>query len=291
MSEMTASEATAPAPAKRRRPEGIQLLAWGTMVGTVLLILADALQLGAAGGRIDPDRPLPPDLTTLPEHPSGPLQPQTTRRPEDGGQVKPFSPQVRPSVDGDGPSLPDGLGPLPQPAGESMTFSVATAENGTTYLLATGAFTYGTADAFRRYHEREGKAATVVLFDSPGGLVQEAVALGRYIRESGLSTLVYEDGLCASACPLAFAGGVERLAAETAWIGVHRAYVTERGTGDLLTGLGQGQQLAALCMEHLVEMGIASDAWIHALATPWSEIYFFTPEQLEDYALVTRFVT
>lgn len=274
-----------------RRADGIQWLARLTMIGTVLLVLADAWQLEAGAGAIDRDRPLPQDVTTLPERPDGPMEPRTTRRPENGGQLQPFSPDTRPSVDGGEPSLPDDLGPLPRTDGTAMSFRLAEAENGTVYLLATGEFTYGTAEAFRRFREQQGTEATIVLFDSPGGLVQEALALGRYIRESGLSTLVYDDGLCASACPLAYAGGVERLASETAWIGVHRAYVTERGGGDLLTGLGQGQQIAALCMEYLVEMGIASEAWIHALATPWSEIYFFTPEQLGDYALVTRFVS
>ena len=281
----------APAPAEGAAPrgDGLVWLARGTLLGTFLLVLVDALQLGAGGGRIDPNR-LPDDVTTLPERRDGPVEPQTTRRPEDGGQVQPFSPGTRPSTRGGEPALPDGLGPLPRTDGAAMTFRLVEAANGTRYALATGEITFGTAEAFRRFDEQQSRPAEIVLFDSPGGLVQEAIALGRYIRERGLSTLVYRDGLCASACPLAYAGGVERLASEEAWIGVHRAYVTERGTGDLLTGLGQGQQLAALCMEYLGEMGIAAEAWVHALATPWEEIYFYTPDQLTDYGLATRMV-
>lgn len=268
---------------------GLVWLARGTLLGTFLLVLVDALRPGAAGGRLDPNR-LPDDLTTLPERPGGPVEPQTTRRPEDGGQVQPFSPGTRPSTRGGEPALPDGLGPLPRTDGAAMTFQLVEAANGTLYALATGEIAVGTAEAFRRFDEQQDRRAQIVLFDSPGGLVQEAIALGRYIRGRGLSTLVYRDGLCASACPLAYAGGVERLAAEEAWIGVHRAYVTERGTGDLLTGLGQGQQLAALCMEYLGEMGVAAEAWVHALATPWEEIYFYTPDQLTEYGLATRMV-
>ncbi len=272
------------------RTEGLQWLARATLIGTFLLVLLDALQLGQSGARLDPNAPLPDDVTTLPERTGGPVEPLTTRRPEDGGQVQPFSPETRPTTGIGEPTLPDGLGPLPRPNGQAMAFRLVTAKNGTVYALATGEITHGTAEAFRRFDEVQGKTAQIVLLDSPGGLVQEAIALGRYIRERGLSTLVYKDGLCASACPLAYAGGVERLAAEQAWIGVHRAYVTERGTGDLLTGLGQGQQLAALCMEYLQQMGVGAEAWVHALATPWSEIYFYTPKQLLDYRLATRMV-
>ncbi len=272
------------------RANGLQWLARATMLGTLLLVLADVLQLEAGGQQIDRNRPLPADLTTLPQGPSGPVEPRPTRRPDDGSQVRPFSPGTRPTVGGGQPELPDDLGPLPRGNGEAMAFRLLEAGNGQAYILASGDFVHGTTEAFRRFDERQGQPQAIVLLDSPGGLVLEAIALGRYIRARGLSTLVYDDGLCASACPLAFAGGVERLASEAAWIGVHRAYVSEQGTGDLLTGLGQGQQLAALCMEYLAEMDVAAEAWVHALATPWSEIYFFTGEQLADYRLVTRTV-
>ena len=64
----------------------------------------------------------------------------------------------------------------------------------------------------------------MVLF-SPGGYVVEALALGDYIRRRGLATVVLDEHLCASSCPMVFASGVKRIASDKAWIGVHQIYI------------------------------------------------------------------
>ena len=59
--------------------------------------------------------------------------------------------------------------------------------------------------------------ATVVEFDSPGGDIYKAMELGRKIRELGLDTFQTRGLQCASACSLAFLGGVSRSAAANAF--------------------------------------------------------------------------
>jgi hypothetical protein len=269
-------------------------LAWiarAVVVGTLALVAIDAA--GVAGSAsIDPNRPLPGDVTTLPQMPEGPGEVRIEPRPSDGDQARPFDPAERPRTrSGDAPELPEGLGPLPDPSNDAMAFSLAEGRSGTLYAVASGAFFGGTADAFERFDELNGRRIDVVVFDSPGGLVLEAIQLGRYLRERGIATLVPDEALCASACPLAYAGGVAREAGARAWIGVHRAYLDEtQAAGDRQTGLGEGQQLAALCLEHLVDMGISAEAWIPALQTPWSQVYFFTGEELVKTKLATRLV-
>jgi hypothetical protein len=268
---------------------GIAWIARATVLTTFALVGLDAAGVSGSAA-IDPNRPLPGDVTTLPQMPEGPGEVRFEPAPSDGDQARPFDPAERPRTrSGKAPELPDGLGPLPEPSNDAMGFTLAEGPHGITYAIASGTFSGGTADAFERFDELNQRTIDVVVFDSPGGLVLEAIELGRYLRERGIATLVPDEALCASACPLAYAGGVEREAGPRAWIGVHRAYLDEtQAAGDRQTGLGEGQQLAALCLNHLVEMGIGAEAWIPALETPWSQVYFFTGEQLVKTRLATR---
>lgn len=59
-----------------------------------------------------------------------------------------------------------------------------------------------------------------VVFDSDGGRVFAARSIARIIREHGVDTHV--DGICASACTLAFIAGKSRSMAAAARIGFHR---------------------------------------------------------------------
>lgn len=268
--------------------QGLPWLARATVVLTLTLVALDATGLGQPGA-IDPNEPLPGDVTTLPVIPEGPTTWRVEPRPRPGDQRQPFEPGSRPrGREGAVPQLPEGLGPLPPHQGQAMAFTLVEAADGTVYAVASGVFAAGTAEAFRRFDEANERRIEVVVFDSPGGLVHEAIALGRHLRERGLAALVPEEGLCASACPLAFAGGRERIAHPAAWVGVHRAYLDPAASeGDRQTGIGEGQQLAALCLEYLAEMEIDPAAWIPALSTPWSQVYFYTREELLETRLAT----
>lgn len=63
----------------------------------------------------------------------------------------------------------------------------------------------------------------VVALGSPGGTVDEAIDAGRMIRQRGLRTVLWND--CYSACPLVFAGGVQRhIRSPAKALGVHQMY-------------------------------------------------------------------
>ncbi|MCJ7453820.1 MAG: hypothetical protein MUO39_15320 [Steroidobacteraceae bacterium] len=74
--------------------------------------------------------------------------------------------------------------------------------------------------------------SAVVFFDSPGGHVVEAMALGRAIRKRGFATSVGarvtnaeapRAGRCYSACPIAYAGGALRSLGPGTVLAIHRA--------------------------------------------------------------------
>jgi hypothetical protein len=98
-------------------------------------------------------------------------------------------------------------------------------------IYLEGIIDNGATARLERLLDREQIRSAVVYFDSPGGHVVEAMALGRMIRQRGYATSVdarptggaQRPGRCYSACPVAFAGGVHRSLAAGSVLGVHRA--------------------------------------------------------------------
>ena len=112
--------------------------------------------------------------------------------------------------------------------------------------------------------------------------------MARLIREQGLATRVLPDGYCASSCPLVFAGGTERIADATSWIGVHQVFALTTAFGSLADGMDQGQRVSAEAQNLLAELGVDPLVWTHAMATPSEQLYLFTPEELIALKLATE---
>lgn len=183
--------------------------------------------------------------------------------------------------DGAHPALP-----LQQPNAKlrgQMTFDLV----GSGKLLATGTIMPGTAQAFADEVKKRGDYIKTVVLQSPGGSVRDALAMGRLIREKKFSTQVESGHYCASACPLIFAGGVERHAEPNAAIGVHE--VAALGNADMsgAAGLQNGQQISAECQQYLRDMGVDLEVWIHAMETPKDRLYYFRPDELLTLKLAT----
>ena len=154
-------------------------------------------------------------------------------------------------------------------------------------LLAAGTIMPGTAKAFADEIDKRGGYVKTVVLDSPGGSLQDALAIGRLIRERKFATEVENGRACASACPLIFAGGVERRAAPKAAIGVHRAVTVSAGAPER-DGMQDGQRVSALAQKYLREMGVDSAVWIHAMETPHNRLYTFDSNELLDLKLATE---
>src|SRR5690606_9054412 len=107
------------------------------------------------------------------------------------------------------------------------------------------------------------------------------------------ATRVAPGALCASSCPLAFAGGRERQATPASAIGVHQVYAALEG-GALPSGIkaagdamSDAQRTTAAITRYLGRMGIDPALWLHALEPPPDRLYYLTPEELTGYRLVT----
>jgi hypothetical protein len=163
---------------------------------------------------------------------------------------------------------------------ERMTFELT----GNGRLLATGAISPGIAKAFAEEIARRGSYVKTVVLESPGGSVQDALAMGRLIRDKRYSTEVRAGKYCASSCPLVFAGGVERRAGKGAAIGVHQiSSASAANPGDMAAA----QSMSATCQKYLRDMGVDLGVWVHAMETPKNSLYYFKPDELLALKLTT----
>ncbi|MDF2235062.1 hypothetical protein P2H44_21080 [Albimonas sp. CAU 1670] len=203
-----------------------------------------------------------------------------------GDQRRPFSPGQVPTRMG--PEQPD-EGPvrLPQTLPRRLTFSMHPTEEFGEVMLVAGAIDEGAAARLRFYLEDLPRPPDAVALHSPGGSVDEALKIGRRLRELDLDTLALPDAACLSACPYILAGGVERTVSRTAWVGLHQHYYDENTLLPAFLAVEKIQEGQGKVMEYLAEMGVDPLLMTHALRTPPEDMYLLVEEELTRYRLAT----
>lgn len=111
--------------------------------------------------------------------------------------------------------------------------------------------------------------------NSQGGSVLESNMIAAGIRGLGITTMVPEDGVCASACFTIFAAGISKLAAGNAKIGVHNASngITGGQTWDAMA-------VTVVIAQALKQYGVPASVIGNVLATQPGEIYWLTNADL-----------
>ncbi|NIJ32798.1 hypothetical protein [Sphingomonas oligoaromativorans] len=94
----------------------------------------------------------------------------------------------------------------------------------------------------------------VIILNSHGGSLLAGLRIGEIARNRNFSTVVLDNGLCASACAIAWLGGGRRYLAPTARLGFHAAYSSE-GDAPAVSGAGN-----ALVGAYLDRLGLPDDA-------------------------------
>ncbi len=158
-------------------------------------------------------------------------------------------------------------------------------------LKAEGSIDLGSADRFAEEIAARGEYVKAVTLNSPGGSVEDALAMSKLIREKGLNTRVATKALCASSCPLIFAGGVAREAEQNAIVGVHQVFNAGQERPSPEQAMSAAQSTTARIARHLDEMGISDGLWINALETPPDRLYYLTPKEMTEFKLITTPVT
>jgi hypothetical protein len=103
-----------------------------------------------------------------------------------------------------------------------------------------------------------------VAFSSDGGSLVAGLRIGEAIRRKGFSTIVPDGQRCASACALAWLGGVERFIGTDGKIGFHAAY-DSASDGD--TGIGN-----TVVSAYLAKIGLPYEAVIYITQTAPNEM-------------------
>jgi hypothetical protein len=198
-------------------------------------------------------------------------------------------PVLPPAIEGDDEDRPAGLDPReflttnPDELRETMRFTLLPEG----VLQASGSIDPGAAARLEQEFVERGEYIRTVSLDSPGGSLEDAMAMARLIRERGLTTEVRAGALCASSCPLALAGGTERKVAAKAAVGVHQFYAVTNREMAPEQAMADAQITTARITRHLIEMGVDPALWLHALDTPPRRLYYLSSEELSDYKLTT----
>lgn len=155
-------------------------------------------------------------------------------------------------------------------------------------LQMTGFIDVGTAKIFNEKIEGITEYIKTIKLNSPGGSVFDALAISSKIREYEWTTKVSNGDLCASSCPIVFAGGKERIAGEEAGVGVHQFFSFGEDTRTAGEAISGTQSTTARITRHLETMGVDPQLWVHALETPPQQLYYFNQDELKKYKLVTQ---
>lgn len=214
--------------------------------------------------------------------------------------------------------------PQEQPMNFTLVRNGNCDETCTQWVSAEGKIMPDTPEQFKALLRRLKGRKLPVVFQSYGGDVDAAIAIGRMIRAAGLETAVGRTQLngcpmlvprcpqkivesgwsegevhsggayCFSACPLALAGGVVRSATVTSLIGVHQI---TNGSGHPVTGRRDLDEISTkddptlrrILSKYLDEMGVSSsDVFaMMGLATPQG-IYFIQNSEALKSGVITK---
>jgi hypothetical protein len=183
------------------------------------------------------------------------------------------------------------------------------------WLSAEGRIEPGTAKAFADAIANLKGRRLPILIHSPGGSVADAGAIGELIRAKGLAVAVARtlitncpegspkcpDGpgtaitggaICASACVLVLAGGVERLAGPSARIGVHQITTVVSETEGLAhlkstRKIYEQQGVDAAVEAYLAATGVGEPVMTLMRKTSAASIRWLSAAELKDSRLLT----
>lgn len=167
--------------------------------------------------------------------------------------------------------------------GKPMTFTLGAGG----VLTAEGSIDSGSASRLASEIEERGEYVKVVSLNSPGGALDDAMAMAKLVRDKGLATEIADGALCASSCPLLFAGGLTRIVGPNAAVGVHQFYAATDTPTRPAQAMADAQMTTARISRHLTELGVDPALWLHALDTPPQALYYLSSDELAKYRLVT----
>ena len=140
---------------------------------------------------------------------------------------------------------------------------------------------------------QKGITGADVYFNSPGGSLIAGMEIGRLLRQRGFDTHVGKrttdvhelvGGVCYSACPFAYAGGVRRYLERDSVLGVHLA----KNRVPLPAGSSFDRLVSQQATEYLVAMGVSPELFAIMSQVPHDEIRSLSREAASRLMLVNE---
>ncbi len=167
-----------------------------------------------------------------------------------------------------------------------LVYTKKTTSDGTPYLVVSGRF--DASDDLRKFDVAVVQEhPTAISFDSPGGSVVKSIELGRKIRAAGLPTIQARSNDCASACSLAFLGGVKRFA-EPGSIGVHKSSFSDTAGMDIHQAVSAVQQMTAEVVVYMAEMGVDAGLLQLSLSYDSDDIRYLSGSEMKKFRVTTE---
>ena len=157
-------------------------------------------------------------------------------------------------------------------------------------LLISGQIEEGDSVRFENYLSDMQTVPDLIALHSPGGMVFEALSIGRTIRDQELSTSVLTGAFCMSSCPYVLAGGVERSVSLNGVVGLHQHYYEQPRYMPVVFAIEEIQAGQGETMEYLIEMGVDSSLMLYSLKTPPDQIYALVESELTETRIATEII-
>ncbi|RWP51361.1 hypothetical protein [Mesorhizobium sp.] len=166
-----------------------------------------------------------------------------------------------------------------------LQFQAGQADAGPRYIFVSGDFAF--QDDLSGFEAlARSNASVAVTFQSPGGNIQKAMELGRIIRRLGLNTVQFRALECASACSLAFLGGIVRYA-EPGAIGVHKSSFSGDIAISTKDAVSVVQQVTAEIITYMVEMGVDPALLQLSLQYDDDDVRYLSKSEMTKYKVIT----
>jgi hypothetical protein len=193
-----------------------------------------------------------------------------------------------------------------------------------TWIAVEGQFDQGAAKRFAAFVKRLDNKDLPVFMNSPGGLTDEGLAVGRFLRSNKMragvaastaacgasaeckasmaagrpvsATWDSQDATCSSACVFALLGATERAVPAGVKVGVHStAYFCFREDGSVMRPVGSSKdaidcrsKLSARMRQltsYIADMGISRELVAAMDSVPSSRIRYLTRDEIERFEI------
>jgi len=169
---------------------------------------------------------------------------------------------------------------LALPVAQAADIVVKPLEGGSTLIAIDGELELSDIDSFRAKAEPLPLGRTTVEFRSKGGRLLAGIRIGAQIRAKRFNTVVPDGAQCASACALAWLGGVRRFVGEDSSVGFHTAYILKTA-GPAESGPGN-----AILGAYLNQIGLSEEAILYITHAAPTSVQWMSLEEAAEYGIV-----